>query len=275
MRFKCSRTFTDGSASPRLEPGSPKYPDHRGIATPQAGGAPSFLADRSRAHIPASGQSGRLVEASDHVLSLVVANRRNTSAAGPAEASSSVSADKSRLLECISRPNCKGREGPSARFAAVGAVANPHSERRAGHFETDAVAKTTSRSNSGADQAPQIYVDLIIELGIGGTIQPEYEGSEDYEVTPWPVIGFGYLVIPGLITIGNPEAQVGGFPLGPSFNYTSDRDFNDDPDLFGLGDVDATFEAGLRASYEWTNVEVWGEARYAFGGADGIVGESA
>jgi MipA family protein len=130
-----------------------------------------------------------------------------------------------------------------------------------------------SAENSGLDQAPPTDVDLIIELGLGGIIQPEYEGSKDYEVSPWPVIGFGYLVIPGLFAIGNPEAQVGGFAVGPSFNYTSDRDFNDDSDLFGLDDVDATFEAGLRASYEWTNTEVWVEARYAFGGADGIVGE--
>ena len=90
--------------------------------------------------------SGRLVEASDHDLNLVVANRRNTSAAGRAEASSSISADKPRLLECIYRPNCKSREGRSARFAAVGTVANPYSQRRAGNFETDAVAKTTSSS---------------------------------------------------------------------------------------------------------------------------------
>ena len=56
------------------------------------------------------------------------------------------SADKSGLLECIYRPNCKGREDRSARFAAVGTVANPYSKRRAGDFETDAVAKTTSHS---------------------------------------------------------------------------------------------------------------------------------
>jgi outer membrane protein len=130
-----------------------------------------------------------------------------------------------------------------------------------------------SADNAGVDQAPQSDVDFIIELGVGGIIQPDYEGSEDYEVSPWPVIGFGYLVIPGLFAIGSPEAQFGGFAVGPSFNYTSDRDFNDDPDLFGLDDVDATFEAGLRASYEWTHAEVWGEARYAFGGADGVVGE--
>ncbi|WP_274628133.1 MipA/OmpV family protein [Arvimicrobium flavum] len=123
------------------------------------------------------------------------------------------------------------------------------------------------------DQAPPTDVDVVIELGLGGIIRPEYEGSEDYEVFPWPLIGFGYLVIPGLFAIGSPEAQAGGFAVGPSFNYSSDRDFNDDPDLVGLDDVDAAFEAGLRASYEWTNAEIWGEARYAFGGAEGVVGE--
>ena len=130
-----------------------------------------------------------------------------------------------------------------------------------------------SADNSVVDQTQQTGADVIIELGIGGIIQPEYEGSDDYEVSPWPIIGFGYLAIPGLFAIGSPEAQIGGFAIGPSFNYTSDRDFNDDPDLFGLDDVDAAFEAGLRASYEWTNAEVWAEARYAFGGADGVVGE--
>ncbi|WP_287322039.1 MipA/OmpV family protein [Mesorhizobium sp.] len=135
------------------------------------------------------------------------------------------------------------------------------------------VTRAWSADNSEVDQAPQTDVDVVIELGLGGIIQPEYEGSKDYEIWPWPVIGFGYLAIPGLFAIGSPEAQAGGFAIGPSFNYTSDRDVSDDPDLSGLDDVDATFEAGLRASYEWTNAEVWGEARYAFGGADGVVGE--
>ena len=91
-----------------------------------------------------------------------------------------------------------------------------------------------SADNPGIDQAPQTDVDIIIELGLGGRIQPEYEGSEDYDVSPWPVIGFGYLVIPGLFAIGNPEAQVDGFAIGPSFKYISDRDFDDDPDLLDL-----------------------------------------
>ena len=65
-----------------------------------------------------------------------------------------------------------------------------------------------SADNSGVEQAQQTDVDVIIELGIGGIIQPEYEGSDDYEVSPWPIIGFGYLAIPGLFAIGSPEAQI-------------------------------------------------------------------
>jgi outer membrane protein len=116
-------------------------------------------------------------------------------------------------------------------------------------------------------------IDLIIELGFGGKLQPSYEGSDEYEVSPFPVIGVGYLAIPGLFTLGNVLSQSGGLSFGPSFNYTSDRDFNGDPALVGLNDLDATFEAGIRASYEWSHAEAWGEARYAFGGADGFVAE--
>ncbi|MEQ1956073.1 MipA/OmpV family protein [Mesorhizobium sp. CN2-181] len=123
------------------------------------------------------------------------------------------------------------------------------------------------------DSGAQNDIDLIIELGFGGRVQPEYEGSSDYEVSAFPIIGVGYLSIPGLFTIGSLTPERGGLSFGPSFNYTSDRDFDGDSDLSGLDDVDATFEAGLRASYEWANAEVWGEARYAFGGAEGVVGE--
>ncbi len=116
-------------------------------------------------------------------------------------------------------------------------------------------------------------VDLIIELGVGGRIQPEYEGSEDYEVTPLPIINLGYLNIPGLLEIGSISPQGGGLSFGPSFNYISARDFDGDTQLNGLDDVDATYEAGLRVSYEWQHAEVWGATRYAFGGADGFVGD--
>jgi MipA family protein len=113
-------------------------------------------------------------------------------------------------------------------------------------------------------------IDLIIELGFGGRVQPDYEGSDNYGVSPFPVISLGYLNIPGLFEIGSQSPQGGGLSIGPSFGYISKRDAGDDDDL---DDVDATYEAGIRVGYEWTNAEIWGEARYAFGGAEGIVGE--
>lgn len=129
-------------------------------------------------------------------------------------------------------------------------------------------------SASAQEETSAEEIDLIIELGFGGRVQPSYEGSEDYELSPFPVIGVGYLSVPGLFTIGSVSPESGGLSFGPSFNYTSDRDFDDDPELVGLNGVDATFEAGIRASYEWSHAEVWGEARYAFGGVEGFVGEA-
>ncbi|WP_274627582.1 MipA/OmpV family protein [Arvimicrobium flavum] len=122
-------------------------------------------------------------------------------------------------------------------------------------------------------QVSQSDIDIIIELGFGGKWQPEYEGSDDYELSPWPTIGIGYVALPGLFTIGTVEPDRAGLSFGPAFNYISERNLDDDPDLFGLDEVDSTFEAGIGARYQWTHAEVWGEVRYAFGGAEGFVGE--
>jgi outer membrane protein len=138
-----------------------------------------------------------------------------------------------------------------------------------------AILTLTASAAWSADQiAPidQSDIDLVFEIGAGGRYQPTYEGSDEYEVSAFPIIGVGYLNIPGLFEIGSVSPQGGGLSFGPSFNYISERDFDDDPDLFGLNEVDGTFEAGIKAKYEWDFAEVWGEARYAFGGADGVVG---
>ncbi len=112
-------------------------------------------------------------------------------------------------------------------------------------------------------------IDAVFELGAGVAVSPEYEGSDDYEASPWPILGLDYLSIPGLVTFGSINPQGGGLSIGPSFGYNGERD---DDDLDGLDDVDATYEAGLKLGYEWENAEIYGEARYAFGGADGFVG---
>lgn len=116
-------------------------------------------------------------------------------------------------------------------------------------------------------------IDLVIELGAGGRMAPEYEGSDEYTVSPFPIVAVDYLDIPGLFVIGSRDPQGGGLSFGPSIGYTGERESDDFDDLTGLDDVDATYEAGLRVGYEWSFAEVYGEARYAFGGAEGFVGE--
>ncbi|KQT64409.1 MULTISPECIES: MipA/OmpV family protein [unclassified Aureimonas] len=119
--------------------------------------------------------------------------------------------------------------------------------------------------------APSDSVSMVIELGIGGLVAPKYEGSDNYEVSPYPIISLDYLSIPGLFTVGSPTPNTaGGFSIGPSFGYTGERE--EPTELRGLFDVDATYEAGVKVGYEWTYAEIYGEARYAFGGAEGLVG---
>lgn len=135
----------------------------------------------------------------------------------------------------------------------------------AADIATDDPAAAAPAASSGSG------TDLVIELGIGGLVSPRYEGADDYEVSPVPIISLGYLNLPGLFEIGSLDPQVGGFSIGPSFGYVQERD---EDDLDGLDDVDATYEGGLRIGYEWTYAEIYGEARYAFGGADGFIGEA-
>ncbi|MBO0902506.1 MipA/OmpV family protein [Jiella sonneratiae] len=114
--------------------------------------------------------------------------------------------------------------------------------------------------------------DLVFELGIKGVVEPEFLGSNDYRVVPGAIFSVEYLNLPGIGSFGGPDGL--GLSIGPSFNYVGARKSSDHPELSGLDDVDATYEAGIKVSYEWQYAEVYGEARYAFGGAEGFVGNA-
>ena len=121
--------------------------------------------------------------------------------------------------------------------------------------------------------------DLIIELGAGVSTQPAYEGARDYIVSGFPIVSLQYLSIPGLFDIGSPDEKQGGFKIAPSFRFIDKRNAADYPELRGTRALDETYQVGLRAGYEFPiydtfNVEVYGAARYAFGEAEGFVGEA-
>lgn len=114
--------------------------------------------------------------------------------------------------------------------------------------------------------------DFVFEFGIKGVVDPEFLGSDDYRILPAPIFSVEYLNLPGLGSFGGPDGL--GFSIGPSFNIVGERSSDDHPDLTGLDDVDTTYEAGIKIGYEWQHAEIYGAARYAFGGAEGFVGEA-
>ncbi len=119
--------------------------------------------------------------------------------------------------------------------------------------------------------------DLIIELGVGISTQPAYEGSDDYQVSGYPIVGLQYLSIPGLFDIGSPEEKRGGLRLSPSFRFVDKRNADEYPELDGTLPLDRSYQLGLRAGYEFPiydtlNVEIYGEGRYAFNEGEGFVG---
>ncbi|KQQ80666.1 MipA/OmpV family protein [Aureimonas sp. Leaf324] len=119
--------------------------------------------------------------------------------------------------------------------------------------------------------------DLIIELGAGISTQPAYEGADDYDISGYPIVSLQYLNIPGLFAIGSPEEKQGGLRIGPSFRFIDKRSADDYPELNGTLALDRSYQLGLRAGYEFPvydtlNIEVYGEARYAFNEGEGFVG---
>lgn len=112
-------------------------------------------------------------------------------------------------------------------------------------------------------------VDVVIELGLGGTVKPRFEGSDEVIFAPSPLIKLEYLELPGFFTIGGGPKRA--FSFRPAFNVVGEREGDDI--AVGLSDVDAAVEVGFGASFQVGNVRALGEVRRGFGGHDGIVGE--
>ncbi|BCP55460.1 MltA-interacting MipA family protein [Kaistia sp. 32K] len=118
-------------------------------------------------------------------------------------------------------------------------------------------------------------VDLVIELGVGGQVQPRYPGARDLLFAPYPIVSMSYLRLPGLFELGGGPKTA--FTIGPSFRVIGKRDPGDEPGLAGTRKLDPTYEAGIKAAYEFNfdpvyGAEVIGEVRGAFGEASGVVG---
>ncbi len=115
------------------------------------------------------------------------------------------------------------------------------------------------------------YRDIVFDLGIGGRIQPTFEGSSKYEVLPYPIFGLRFLRLPyfGEVVTGRDTA----FSIYPSINFIGARNEDDAAYLRGLDEVDFSFELGPGVSFRTGPFRAFAEMRYGITGHNGFVGE--
>lgn len=85
-----------------------------------------------------------------------------------------------------------------------------------------------------------------LSIGVGPVFEPDYFGSDDYEINPDPQV---YVKFRNFVFLDDDGADFGiigfsRFRLGPSIRLVGARKEKDNPALEGLGNVGMTFELG-------------------------------
>jgi outer membrane protein len=99
--------------------------------------------------------------------------------------------------------------------------------------------------------------DWKVSLGAGVLYHPEYEGSDEYDFDPLPLLMVSYrdLVFLRGATLGANALTWQGprdgdkLQIGPLIRYQPGRDEDDSDDLHGMGDIDGGIELGGFITY--------------------------
>ncbi|MEN3149148.1 MipA/OmpV family protein [Neorhizobium sp. IRAMC:178] len=116
--------------------------------------------------------------------------------------------------------------------------------------------------------------DWKVTIGVGAVYLPEYEGSDEFEVQPFPLVSaqFGervYLDTNGL-TVDLFETN--GFRIGVTGGVEMGRKEDDSDYLRGLGDIDMGGVIGGIVSYESGPFGVYAKLDKTIGGSEGLTG---
>lgn len=115
---------------------------------------------------------------------------------------------------------------------------------------------------------------LGVTLRGGLAVSPDYFGADSYQVGPDVNVSFHYLRL-GQRLFGSEDfdAERQGLGLRGSFRFVEDRESADFGPLTGLGDVDASVEAGLGVGYYGTRFNAFADLRYGVIGHESFVAE--
>lgn len=119
-------------------------------------------------------------------------------------------------------------------------------------------------------QAVPSSPDLIFTLRGGGQLEPEFFGSDEYDIGPNLGFNLNFLRLPGGRSFGSPDPlfEPEGFRLRGSFRFIDERD-----ELDGFDDVDTSVELGLGLAYDTQFFGAYADVRYGVIGHDSFVGE--
>ncbi|WP_416409700.1 MipA/OmpV family protein [Agrobacterium rosae] len=119
------------------------------------------------------------------------------------------------------------------------------------------------------------FKDWKVTIGAGAIYMPEYEGSDKFDINPFPLISakIGDRVEIDTTGITVDLFERDGFRVGVKGGYNMGRQEKDSDYLRGLGDIDAAGVIGGVVSYERGPFEVYGSFNKTIGGSDGMTGK--
>lgn len=117
-------------------------------------------------------------------------------------------------------------------------------------------------------------------LGLGGALEPEYEGGEDLEVGPLPIVEarwrsstrWGTSLFAGTLDgVGVSVLDTDRYALGVSGFYDGGRDESDGNRLRGLGDIDSSVSGTAVGELRLEPFALSADVSHFFGGSDGTL----
>jgi outer membrane scaffolding protein for murein synthesis (MipA/OmpV family) len=161
---------------------------------------------------------------------------------------------------------------PSALFATLTMIGPASNALAADLSRTDQANEPSFDQERFNNEAVKPSWSLIV--GAGGIYEPEYEGSDDFKVSPIPLIIFTYgewlEIDPTGVTITALRHE--GFSLAGKVGYETGRDQDDHDRLNGLGDIDFAATVGAKAAYKWNGVEFYAAVDQTIDGSESLIG---
>lgn len=116
--------------------------------------------------------------------------------------------------------------------------------------------------------------DWKVTVGVGAVYLPDYEGSDEFEIQPFPIVSaqFGDRVHLGMDGLVVNVWEYNGFGMAAKGGVEMGRKEDDSDYLRGLGDVDMGGVVGALLTYETGPFEVYASLDKTLGGSEGLTG---